>query len=51
MKIKRKGSDMSTTDKGRQEANVLVGENVGIDGSSEMCADYPEENKEREFSG
>lgn len=40
---------MSTTEKGRQEAKVLVREKVGIDGSNEMCAEDPEENREEEF--
>lgn len=51
MKIKRKVSDVSLTDKGWQEAKVLGREKVGIDGSSEMCAEDPEENKEQEFRG
>jgi hypothetical protein len=46
MKIKRKVSDVSTTDKGRQEAKVLVRGKVGLDGSSEMCAEDSDENKE-----
>lgn len=48
LKIKRKVSEVPTTDKGRQEGKVLVRENVGIDCSSEMCAG-PGKSEEQGF--